>query len=215
MTLGQLQPRLVRPKWKDLPVFLCSSHYLHFFWAVSKNRVLFFIPPSPASPPPKQKVVSPGKATCVSLSLEARGVVGRFGVQQPDFQVCRSGPTWAGAAPGLEAISCLPKQVVQTTPELRAERGFPTGREAVPSAAWLRFVKVWYSSGLQGRPETACPRALVGDLKQEKCPGAEEPKPAPKFQITPRLPGLVPTDPLTSPVSFCFICDQDLSRFRD
>lgn len=47
MTLGQLQPRLVRPEWKDLPVFLCSSHYLHFFWAVSKNRVLFFIPPHP------------------------------------------------------------------------------------------------------------------------------------------------------------------------
>lgn len=41
VTLGQLQPRLVCPEWKNLPVFLCRSHYLHFFWAVSKNKVFF------------------------------------------------------------------------------------------------------------------------------------------------------------------------------
>lgn len=76
--------------------------------------------------------VSPGKATCVSLSLEARGVEGMFGVRQPDFQVCRSGPTWASEAPGLQAISCVPKQVVQTHLRRGNMSGFPTGREAVP-----------------------------------------------------------------------------------
>lgn len=68
----------------------------------------------------------------MSLSLEARGVVGMFGVQQPDVQVCRSGPTWASEAPALRAIQLLPR-----APEpLRAER-FPTGREAVANAACL------------------------------------------------------------------------------
>lgn len=78
----------------------------------------------------------------MSLSLEARGVVGMFGVQQPDFQVCRSGPTWASEAPGLQAISCLPKQVVQTHLGLRAEPGaFPRAEKlclTLPGFAWLR-----------------------------------------------------------------------------
>lgn len=143
VTLVQLQPRLVCPEWKNLPVFLCSSHYLHYFWAVSKNRFFFFF---------ETESVSPGKATCVSLSLEARGVVGMFGVQQPSFQVCRSGPTWASEAPALQALSCLPKQVVRTHLSRQGElSAFPQAERLCQMLpAWLCLVKVWCSSGFQG-----------------------------------------------------------------
>lgn len=90
------------------------------------------------------------KPWCVALSLEVRGV------QQLDLQFHRSDHTPVSAAPRLEAISCLPKQAVQTHLSGRELRTFPQA-EKLHRAAWLGLLKVWCSSGFWGGLSQAGP----------------------------------------------------------
>lgn len=91
------------------------------------------------------------------------GVMGMCGARQLDFQVLRSGPTWA------RHLGCRPSPVChgRWSRPTCAEEYFPTGRETRAKQCWFGYLRSG-TAPLSGRPEIEWPRAAGRASPQER-----------------------------------------------